>query len=400
LNIDQQIGNAFKNLSIEYGKKHSMQVVKIGIAVLPFTENSENAKSNNLGSALADMISNSVVKYSQIFYLVERENLDKILDEIALNQSGLLENSNVMKSSTLQGASAIITGSISEIRNLFSVSIKIIDVESGKVEAIENIEILQNELIRKNEILALETISQYGLGINFQWSTAFISSDQANFTHLTDIYLNYRPLLWLNLKMGGTVLSVNFLSDVADASNVYPTLSNQPNPLITSLLYDGGDLNIISPFVGLEYNHMFSQKFSTAIGAGFIFGSGELTQQYSDGVFFDDDDGQVYPMKTFRIEQEIDAQYFVRFESKTQYFISPRMTIGLYLSYLLGANIDVDRAVINDDYREFPNEGDPAPQEFKEKYFNMSTTLLGDGSDVEDVNLSGITAGLSFNFYF
>jgi len=400
VNIDKRIEIAFKNLSVEYAKNHPTQGVKVGIAVVPFAENSAKAKNNNLGSTLAEMISNSVVTYSQLFYLVERENLEKILNEIALNQSGIVENSNIINSSNLQGASAIITGSISEINNQFSVSIKIIDVETGKVNAIEKIEIPQTELIRKNETLALETISQYGLGINFQWSTVFISSDQANFTHITDIYLNYRPLLWLNLKMGGTVMSINFLSDIADASNVYPTLNSQPNPLISSLLYDGGNLNMISPYVGLEYNYMFSQKFSTSIGTGFIFGSGELIQQYSDGVFFDDDDGQVYPMKTFRIEQEIDTQYFVRFESKTQYFISPRMTIGLYLSYLLGTNIDVDRAVINDDYREFPNEGDAAPQEFKEKYFNMSTTLLGDGHNVENVNLSGFTAGLSFNFYF
>ena len=123
-------------------------------------------------------------------------------------------------------------------------------------------------------------------------------------------------------------MSVNFAKDFADAANVYPTLSNQSNPLISNLNYDGGNFTIISPYIGLEYNHMFSQNFSTSFGSSFIFGSGILTQQYSNGVFFDDDDGLVYPMKTFRIEQEIDTQYLIRFESKSQYFISSRMTIG------------------------------------------------------------------------
>ena len=117
-------------------------------------------------------------------------------------------------------------------------------------------------------------------------------------------------------------------------------------------------------------------------------------------MFYDDDDGLVYPMKTFRIEQEIETQYIIRFESKSQYFISPRMTIGLYVGYLMGKELYVERSVINDDYREFPHQGDPAPQEFKDKYFNMSTTLLGDGDDVEEVDLSGLMVGLSFNFYF
>jgi len=183
VNIDKRIEIAFKNLSVDYAKKHPLQGVKVGIAVVPFTENSEKAKNNNLGSTLAEMISNSVVTYSQLFYLVERDNFEKILDEIALTQSGIVDNPGIINSSKLQGASAIITGSISEIKNQFSVSIKIIDVETGKVDVIEKIEIPQNELIRQNEILALETISQYGLGINFQWSAAFISSD-SNFYSL------------------------------------------------------------------------------------------------------------------------------------------------------------------------------------------------------------------------
>jgi TolB-like protein len=399
-NLDMQIQKAFENLSIDYVQNNPLNGVKHGVAIFPFTEKSQKAKNNKLGSTLEEIIAQSIVSSSQIFYLVERENFKHLLDEIALSQTGLLENSGIINDSNLAGANAIITGTITEIKNKFIISIRIINVSSGTVESIQKIEIVQDELIRKNEILALETISQYGLGINFQWSTAFISTDTKNFTHFTDVYLNYRPLLWLNLKMGGTVMSVNFNSDFAEASNVYPTLSNQPNPLISDLNYDGGNLTLISPYVGLEYNHMFSQNFFTSLGSSFIFGSGILTQQYSNGVFFDDDDGLVHPMKTFRIEQEIETQYIVRFESKSQYFISPRMTIGLYLAYLMGKELHVERSVVNDDYREFPHQGDPAPQEFKDKYLNMSTTLLGDGDDVEEVELSGLMVGLSFNFYF
>jgi hypothetical protein len=136
------------------------------------------------------------------------------------------------------------------------------------------------------------------------------------------------------------------------------------------------------------YYFFFSYKIiNISLGSSFIFGSGILTQQYSNGVFFDDDDGLVHPMKTFRIEQEIETQYIVRFENKSQYFISQRMTLGLYLSYLMGKELYVERSVVNDDYRVFPHEGDPVPQEFKDKYFNMSTTLLSDGDDVKEVDL-------------
>ena len=66
-----------------------------------------------------------------------------------------------------------------------------------------------------------------------------------------------------------------------------------------------------------------------------------------------------------------------------------------------GSELKIDRSVINDDYREFPNEGDPAPEEFREKYFEMSTKILGNGNDVEDVSfMNGTNFGMSFNFYF
>jgi len=399
--IDKQVEQAFTHLSKMYSEKYPVKDVKTGLAVLPFRENSSLAKSKELGKTLRDIMERIIVKSSQIFYLVERENLKEILEEIALSQTGVIDEDQIVTSRNLVGAGALITGTISDLKDKFDISLRIINVSSGTVVAVEKIQVEQNELVQKNEILALETISRFGLGINFQWSNAYIKSPEDYFLHFTDVYVNYRPFLWLNFKLGGTAMVFNILASEADADAVYPKLNTHANPLITNLDYDGGNLSVVSPFVGLEINHMFSQKFSVSAGASFIFGKADLTQQYSNGVFFDDDDGLVHPMKTFRIEQELRDIWLVRLESKSQYFISPRMTLSLYLAYLVGPDLYVERSVVNDDYREFPHEGDPAPLEFRNKYFEMSTTLLGNGSDVEDISFSnGFAIGVGFNFYF
>ena len=53
------------------------------------------------------------------------------------------------------------------------------------------------------------------------------------------------------------------------------------------------------------------------------------------------------------------------------------------------------------EYRKLPDEGDPPPAEFRVRYLEMPTKIVGNGEDLEDIDLNGGWAiGLAFNFYF
>jgi len=401
LNIDRQFQSTFSKLSESYNEQFPVRDTKQGLVILPFAENSPSARENGLGSTLRDILIEKVLLSSQIFYLVDRETLQEALNEIQLSQTGLVDENQVVQAGNLVGANTFLSGSISELKGDFIINIKIINVGTGTVAALEKLQIPKADLIQMDKLLALETISQYGLGINFQWSIGNIKSPESNFLHFSDVFVNYRPFLWLNFKLGVSAMSLNFNSRQVAADKVYPTLFEKAEPLISSLDYSGGNLTSVSPYVGLDYNYMYNQKFSVALGFSYIFASSELEQQYRNGVFFDDDDGLVHKMKTFKVEQELDFMHLFRIEFKPQFYISPRMTIGLYAAYLLGPEVKIDRSVINDDYREFPHEGDRAPAEFRQKYFEMSTKILGNGNNLEDVSfMSGTSFGMSFNFYF
>lgn len=399
--LDPAIADALTDLSAQYTGQFPVTATKTGLVVIPFRENSEPARRHQLGRTLANLMRDQVVAASRVFYLVDRSTMPTILEEIALSQSGLVRGDQVVRAGEMAGARVVLTGAIGEVGDRFVVQTAIVDVESARVVASHKLELPREQLIRRRQVMALETIAQYGLGINFQWSTAFIESPEDNVLQFTDVYLNYRPFLWLNFKLGVSAMALDIRNREVDAARVYPAILEQSEATITTLDYDGGDADLVSPYVGLEYNRMLGNSASLAVGGSYVFGRTEMIQQYSNGVFYDDDDGLLKPIKTFRVEQELDPLHIGRIEAKGQFFLSPRMTLALYGSFLLASDINIDRSIINNEYREFPDEGDPPPAEFRERYLEMPTKIVGNGEDLEDIDLNGGWAiGLAFNFYF
>ncbi|HQV33723.1 MAG TPA: CsgG/HfaB family protein, partial [Calditrichia bacterium] len=222
--LDIALQEALESLSMAYNQQYPITESKKGLAILSFRENTESARKNGLGTMMRYMMSERVVKSSRIFYLLERENLDQIMREIDLSQTDRVDKQHMVEMGQLIGAKAFMTGSISEVGNNFVISLGLIDVASATVAATEKIEIPQHDLIERNFTIAMETISQYGLGINFQWSSAFVDVPTSYFLQFTDIYVNYRPFLWLNFKMGGSVLDMGFDGKDAAAGTIYPAL--------------------------------------------------------------------------------------------------------------------------------------------------------------------------------
>ncbi|MDR2104372.1 MAG: CsgG/HfaB family protein, partial [Deferribacteraceae bacterium] len=63
---------------------------------------------------------------------VERKDIQKILNEIKFNLSGLADDASVIKLGELSGAQLLITGSLYQKDDSFEVYLKLIDAESGE----------------------------------------------------------------------------------------------------------------------------------------------------------------------------------------------------------------------------------------------------------------------------
>ena len=213
-------------------------------------------------------------------------------------------------------------------------------------------EIPQKDLITKQEKIAFEYISKYGLGINFQSSifqvkTPKLEQGQSVFPFLFDVYLNYRPALWLNFKLGISSLSFRIESaENVKVETVYPDItkaSNYADYQGKTTSVPGIDMSITSPYIGFDLNWTPTQKFNFGFGVSMMWYSGTTKRKIYH--IIKNENGYAEDVGDCYIEQDLRPPWLplsiFRFELKPQYFLSPRMTLGLYLAYMLAGKFKV-----------------------------------------------------------
>jgi len=127
----QAIPETSKSSSVAIAEKD-----KFKIAVMEFKSLNPGAKNTSLGSMIAEMFTTEVVNNNS-FKIVEREQLNKILGELKIGQSGVLDTTNAQKLGKMLGAGAIITGSVMKMGDSLRIDSRIIEVETGIIVSAE-----------------------------------------------------------------------------------------------------------------------------------------------------------------------------------------------------------------------------------------------------------------------
>ncbi len=401
-NLKKTIRSTFEKISEDYIRVRPLKTAKRALIVMPFTELGKKAKEKELGNTVREIFSQNAVN-SQVFYLVDRDTLEASVRELRLSMTGLISEESVIRAGRLANAQVFLAGTISEIQDRFMLSVKLIDAETGKVLAQETAEIQQKELIEVKHEIAFAYMAKHGIGINFQYSIGFIDSPADYLLQYADVFMNYRPYLWLNFKLGVTFMDLGFNGKKnITAQKVFPTLPGTVEPVD----YSEGDINEVSPYVGADFNYTPTEKFTLGLGIGLnYFREPVLTQHYSP-LYYEDSNtgGTTEKGGVFDVIQEMKPLYLLRLEVKPQYFITPRMTVGLYFACIFANRLKVYKTLVNNEYSGFVGEDSGTSQHEKEmqaKYYNIPLKILADGKNVNDVNLNmSMAAGLSFNFYF
>lgn len=140
---------------------------KVSIAVVPFDCKSDDLKQRNIGLGMSELITGSLVKYEgNIFTVIERGQLEKILNEQKLLLSGFTEE-NTGKIGELLGSKYIVSGNIEKRGDNYRVNCRLISSESGKVLAshISEFAIDEFEGKAKNYIIP----RRESIGISIGW---------------------------------------------------------------------------------------------------------------------------------------------------------------------------------------------------------------------------------------
>ena len=89
--------------------------------------------------AFTDRLRMEVFK-TDAFQVMERNEMDEILKEIGFQMTGCSSNECVIQAGRVLGVGQMVAGSISRIGEIYSISLRVIDVETAKILRVENVD--------------------------------------------------------------------------------------------------------------------------------------------------------------------------------------------------------------------------------------------------------------------
>ena len=127
------------------------KVVNIGVAEL----SAQNVSAGD-AAVIADMLRAELVK-SGAFNVVEKSNMDKVLNEQAFQKTGCTSEECAVKLGKLLNLQKMIVGSFGKLIDRYIVSIRMVNVETGQIEFadsakgqnVDELEVRMKDLVRK-----------------------------------------------------------------------------------------------------------------------------------------------------------------------------------------------------------------------------------------------------------
>ena len=117
-------------LELQIGDEVAPKVDELQVAVLPFR--SEKGDLLDVAAGLAEELTTHLVR--QNVDVLERSALDKVVTELALQNTVLFEPDNLQRLGELAGATAIVTGKIVATGKLGTAYVRLIDVRTGQIQ--------------------------------------------------------------------------------------------------------------------------------------------------------------------------------------------------------------------------------------------------------------------------
>lgn len=138
------LGDGIKELSDQIVSSASEQQ-KRRIAVLAFRELS--GEQTILGTYLSESLTTQLFR-AKGFEILERTMLDKVIGEMKLASTGLVDPATAARIGKLAGVDAIVTGSVTDMQSSVAVNCRLIDVATGRVFGAAESRIVKDDDLR------------------------------------------------------------------------------------------------------------------------------------------------------------------------------------------------------------------------------------------------------------
>ncbi|HUP24987.1 MAG TPA: FlgO family outer membrane protein [Thermoanaerobaculia bacterium] len=145
LDAQKLLPDGVQDLATQIASK-VQQEQKQKIAVLPFRE--LDGRATVLGTYLSEDLVTHLFNLGN-FDIVERTMLDRLLGEIKLGQSGLIDPETAKEVGKIAGVDAVVTGTLTDLQSYVAVNCRLIDTATGRVFAAAQVRIAKDDDVRK-----------------------------------------------------------------------------------------------------------------------------------------------------------------------------------------------------------------------------------------------------------
>ena len=142
--ITEDIEKLAKEFSIDFKNSNPDLVFKANLGIIPFKNNSPEARKYNIGEAVTQILETSFAR-SLIFNIIDEDKRKKALEEINFALSGLADADRV-EIGMLEGIDYFVSGSVTQIGESFTVGMKAVEVNTGRVIFTQEISVPKYEM--------------------------------------------------------------------------------------------------------------------------------------------------------------------------------------------------------------------------------------------------------------
>ena len=126
----------------------------IKIAVVNFTNIGDEALRSKAGDIISSQLSNDFAN-DKDFITVERNRLDRILEELKLSALGVIDEKDIKRIGIVLGVDWIVVGEVSLANNEFVVNARVVNPETAEIIAASSVNIEKQEIIKEEELANL-----------------------------------------------------------------------------------------------------------------------------------------------------------------------------------------------------------------------------------------------------
>jgi len=248
----------------------------IKIAVVNFTNIGDEALNSKAGDIISSQLSNDFAN-DKDFITVERNRLDRILEELKLSALGVIDEKDIKRIGIVLGVDWIVVGEVSLANNEFVVNARVVNPETAEIIAASSVNIEKQEIIKEGE---LSNLSKNYFGL----SAGTIDFSKLNFNTSSfgvELRHNYSRKSYGKFAFRKTANNSETLDKVILDKDTITDGGFNPidNIVITETIESITSFEMI---YGWMKNFIFKTRIKAEIGANFNSLSSKQNIYYSD----------------------------------------------------------------------------------------------------------------------